>query len=160
DTASVTGAGAEVGKINGSEELKGMVGLLSMYLNYGKAGAGRDMFNYAKLLGDTFMARTDFGAMFSALPDEDFSRFTKDPMSFVTLVLTAAGLAGTGGTKVYERGIRKSYDKTNADYGVDLTTQVADLAISRERWLLGITLGQDRLSSKGMPALKNELEGL
>ena len=137
-----------------------MVGLLGMYLRYGAAGAGKDMFNYAKLLGDTFMARTNFGAMFSKLPDQEFERFTKSPLSFVTLVLDAAGLSGGGGTKVYERGIRKSYDKNSPDYSVDLTTQVPDLGITRERWLLGITLGMDRLSSSGMPALKNELEGL
>jgi hypothetical protein len=160
DTASLTGAGVEVGRVNGSPELKGMVALLAMYLRYGAAGQGKGMFNYAKLLGDTFMARTDFGAMFARLPDKDFDRYTKAPNTFVTLVLDAAGLSGTGGTKVYERGIRKSYDKKSPDYNVDLTGTVPDLAITRQNWLLGITLGEDRISSSGMPRLKAELEGL
>jgi hypothetical protein len=160
DLESVSGASREVGRINGSDDLKGMVALLGMYLRYGAAGPGKGMFNYAKLLGDTFMARTDFGAMFVKLPDKDYKRFTEAPATFVDLVLAAAGLTGTDNTKVYERGIRKSYIKTSPDYNTDLTGEKDGLAITRRNWLLGITLGLDKLSSHTLPSLKSDLEGM
>ena len=34
------------------------------------------------------------------------------------------------------------------------------MCITRRNWLLGVTLGEDRISSSGMPQLKGELEGL
>jgi hypothetical protein len=160
DTTSLTGADTEVDRINGSSQLKGLVALLAMYLRYGMAGQGRGMFNYAKLLGDTFMARTDFGAMFRRLPDREYRQFIKEPETFVALVLAAANLTGSDNTKVYERGIRKSYNRTSPDYNVDVSAQIPELGINRRNWLIGVTLGQDRLSSDGLPQLKNELEGL
>lgn len=159
EAAAITGAGVEVGKVRGSAELKGLVAMLGSYLRFGSASMGPPM-NYAKLISFSFMARTDFAAMFSMLPDRERNRYEKHPEKFVTLVLKACEMPGTGAVKVFERGIRKSYDKMSPDFTVDITTDVAGLAVTREDWLMGVTQGQDKISSTGMPALKRYFEGL
>ncbi len=158
DTVSISGANTQVNAIHGSNQLKGLVAMLGMYLNTGKAGL--PMLNYAKLISSSFMARTDFGAMYNHLPDSDRDRFVKDPVSFVDLVLNAAGLPGTDATRVFDRGIRKSDVKTSVDYNTNVVNEVAEIAISRRQWLLGITMGGDPISSAGMPHLQHILMGL
>ncbi len=158
DTVSISGANVQVNAINGSNQLKGLVAMLAMYLNTGKAGL--PLLNYAKLISSSFMARTDFASMYNHLPDSDRDRFVRDGNSFVDLVLNAAGMPGTGDTRVFERGIRKSDIKTSGDYNTDVVNEVAELAISRRKWLLGITMGTDKISSSGMPHLQNILMGL
>jgi hypothetical protein len=160
ETVSVTGAEREVDAIHGSDELKGLVVMLSMYLNSG-AGVTKGMFKYAKLISNSFLSRTDFGSMFNKLPEDDKKRYIGDRNAFVTLVLDAAGLSGTGAVKVFERGIRKSDDANNPDYNVDLTADTTlGLDITRAKWLRSLTQGFDPISSYHMPALKDYLMGL
>jgi len=156
ETASIQGTETEVNRINGSKELKGLVAMLSMYLNSG-AGATKGMFKYAKLISNSFLSRTDFGAMFMRLPEEERKRFVNDRDSFVNLVLTAAGMSGTGDTKVFERGVRKSDNPKSPDYTVDATNDAATgLNIKRQVWLRNIAQGWDPLSSYYMPQLKEK----
>lgn len=160
DTTALTGAQAEVAKINGSDELKAMVGLLAMYLGFA-GGTGKPMLNYAKLIANSFMARTDFGRMFLKLPATEYDRFIHAPQTFVDLVLEAAGLTGTGATKVFERGVRTSDNRNDPGYTVDLTTDTTSgLDVTRQDWLIGITLGIDKLSSAQMAQHKPRLMGL
>jgi hypothetical protein len=77
------------------------------------------------------------------------------------LVLNIAGLPGTGGSLVYDRGIRKSYNPTSPDYNVNIVPTITGLNISRENWLKGITQGNDNLSAKfASGELEKQLEGL
>ncbi len=162
DTIPITGAKREVKQIGGSEQLMGLVALLGMYLRKGSknGGSGNTLLNYAKLISSAFMARTDFGTMFFKLPYPDIKRFISDRLSFVTLVLDAAGLNGTENVKVFERGIRKSEDRNDPDYTVDLTNSVNELKITRKEWLLQITMGNDLISSSAMPHLSHIFMGL
>lgn len=161
DTIALAGATSEVSKINGSDELKAMVSLLGMYLNFAAAGVNKPLLNYAKLIANSFMARTDFGKMFYKLPQEEYLRFTRAPQSFVDMVLTAAGMSGTGNTKVFERGVRTSDIKTSPGYKVDLTNDpTSGLDVTRQNWLIKLTLGNDLLSSARMPQHKPRLMGL
>jgi hypothetical protein len=159
DVTALTGAKAEVNKINGSAELKGLVAMLGMYLNSG--AGGQPMFNYAKLISNSFMARTDFGSMFAKLPPNEKARYVNDRESFATLVLEAAGMSGEGDKKVFERGIRKSDNKTSPDYNVDVTNDgTLGMNIKRKKWLVEISKGYDPISSHYMPHLKDILMGL
>ena len=144
-------------QIQGSDALKGLVATLVSYLDFGR---GTQPLNYAKLISNSTLIRTDFGTWFSMLPGDDKKRFLDDGrgQSFVDLVLSTAGLADKGDQPVFERGVRKSQDKSSPDYNVLLDDK--DLMISRQNWLLAITRGWDPLSSFWMPQLKGELEGL
>ena len=149
EVAALTGAKTKVGEIDGSAELRSLVAMLGIYLYNGSTKAG-GMLNYAKLISNSFMARTDFGAMFNKLPDAERKQFRQDGASFVKLVLDAAGMTGEGDKKVFERGIRKSYDNNSPDYDTDLTMVNRKLGFTRDQWLLGITKGQDRIASRGI----------
>ncbi|MDX2282632.1 MAG: DUF4157 domain-containing protein [Bacteroidia bacterium] len=157
--AQAQSAVTEAGKIQGGDELKGLVAMLVMYLKEG--GEGAEMLNYTKLISGSFLMRTDFGMLYNMLPDADRDPFVRDPGSFVTLVLDAAGMSGQDNDKVFKRGIRKSYDKKSPDYTVDISGQVPGLNITRRQWLLQITMGNDLLSAKfASGELKKQLESL
>ena len=140
----------------GSAEFQGMTAFLSSYLNFGKKqSATYPPLNYAKLISNSVLLRTDFGSMFKKLKDPERTPFETNPQSFATTVLAAAGMAGTENTKVFERGIRKSQNKKSKNY-----TKLVDMPITRGQWLKTITTGVDKLSIHHMPKLKSELEGL
>ncbi|MGL4649454.1 MAG: DUF4157 domain-containing protein [Caldilineaceae bacterium] len=161
DTTVAPNAIAEVQRVNGSDELKGLVTLLASYLIAGSRAKSTIMFNYPKLISDAFLSRTDFASIFQMLPDNEYRDYILAPQTFVDLVLAAASMPGTGAAKVWERGVRKSYDRRNPDYTVDLTDDTSlQLGVTRAQWLLRITLGEDLISSKAVPAMKAYFEGL
>lgn len=148
--------------VAGSEEFKGLAAMLVGYLKFGAASSG-PMLNYAKLISNSTLIRTDFGTWFGRLPDPDKKAMLDVSdnsgvrgQKFADTILQAAGLPGD--KPVYERGVRTSYDKTSPDYNTPVRDP--DLMISRQDWLVAITKGWDPLSSYWMPRLKGQLEGL
>ena len=143
-----------VAGVAGSEPLKALVAMLVAYLRFGAASMG-SMLNYAKLISNAILFRTDFGSMFKKLDPVERKPFEDDPQSFTDLVLGAAGQAGTGATAVFERGVRKSTNPKSKDYNKRF-----DIPVTRQAWLTDITTGVDQLSSHHVPAMKSEFEGL
>ncbi|MDF1603785.1 DUF4157 domain-containing protein [Nocardioides sp. YIM 152315] len=141
-----------------SKELKSLVAVLAMYLDNGALVDAQSTppLSYAKLLSGSMLMRTDFASMFKRLSEMERQDVRMDPTAFVDWVLEVAQLSGTGGAKVYERGILKDYHQGSKG-GVDDTP---GLQISRNDWLLGILVGRDDLSAKSNPAIKDKLEGL
>ncbi len=153
------GAAAAVSGIQGSDKLRGLATQIVSYLKSGSdpllamgmaASAGR-AFDYAKLIGK-LMARTDLGSQFLMLDQNERQPFEQNPDTFVTLILNAAGMAGTEDTHVFERGVKNKAGDANQG--------MFTFPVSRKDWLIGITEGKDRLSSHHMPQWKSELEGL
>lgn len=153
----VKAAGGPPGVSAPSKQLQGLAALMVSYLVFGSAASG-DKLNYAKLISNSLMVRTDFGALFAKLPDSDYGAIIKDPTGFVTWILTIARLQNAPDVPVFERGIRKSYRKADPDYNV--ADPDPGLAITRRDWILRITMGEDLLSAKTNPALAAKLEGL
>ena len=153
----VKAGGAPAGLAAASKELQGLAALLVSYLRFGAATMGPPL-NYAKLLSNSILVRTDFGAIFNQLPHDEWKFLFTHRDAFVTWVLTIAGQQAAADRPVFERGVRLSYDRTSPDY--DRTVADPELNISRQDWLTWITKGYDPLSAKSNPQLKDRLEGL
>lgn len=154
---ALNAAARETAKINGSDELKGLVVQLVAYLNTGSWGVLQrgpsKAFEYAKLIGSV-MHRTDFATQFGHLPKDERDAFRAKPQDFVNLVLATAD-DHDGSARVFERGVRKDFRKTPTKQ-----RHVRDFGPTREQWLRGITQGRDMLSSAHMTKQKATLEGL
>ncbi|KQW48309.1 hypothetical protein ASC77_05980 [Nocardioides sp. Root1257] len=141
-----------------SKQLKALVAILAMYVHNGKFVSTQDTppLSYAKLLSGSMLMRTDFASMFNRLDQMERQDVRMDPDAFAAWVLDVADLPGTEAAKVYERGILK-------DYHAGLQGGIEDapgLQITRGQWLSSIVFGQDMLSAKSNPAIKDKLEGL
>jgi hypothetical protein len=137
----------------GSLKFQGLAALLAQYLRFGKKP--NPPLNYAKLISNSILVRTDFGKIFKKLGDDERRPFETNPNTFANSVLTAAEMTGTEDTLVYERGIRKSYRRESKNYN-----KLVSMPIKRGEWLKTITTGVDKLSSHHVPKLKSQFEGL
>lgn len=114
-------------------ELVGLVRMMSNYLALGnKLGPDAN----SKSIAGRFMARTDFCYNFKLLAPEYQAYLGKNIDVFTSLVLEAAGLADTGGTKVFPRGFEKGLSGQRVRY---------DFPLTRAGWIAGIPLGYDGL---------------
>ena len=77
------------------DKLKGFLTLVLSYILVGHRQT--QVYSYSKIIAP-LMARTTFYAMFRLLDDNERALFTQN------FVLTAAGLAGTGATRMFARG--------------------------------------------------------
>jgi hypothetical protein len=123
----------------GSEKLVGLMSLIYVYLKRGKQGVG----TYPKALFP-MLGITDFGTMFTLLPDDDQDPFLANAQRFEDINLDAAGLTGTGGTAFFEGGFASPL--TNMTVLQSQQTAAALGAITRHDWLTDIPNGVDRLS--------------
>lgn len=153
----VKAGGGPEGLPNPSKELQGMAALLVSYLVFGSSDSG-GLLNYAKLISNSIMLRTDFGSLFMKLPEKDYDVLIHNPRGFMTWILQIAELDTEPDEAVFQRGVQKSNDPNDPGYGVK--DDDAGLAISRRDWLLGISMGVDHLSAKTNRALSAKLEGL
>lgn len=131
-----------------SKELQGIAAMLVAYLVFADTGS---LLNYAKLMSNSIMMRTDFGALFQRIPDRDRDVLIANPAAFMNWILTIAGLAAAPDAPVLNRGVRLSSDKASANYLV--RDPHPGMAVTRREWLLGITLGVDRMTLKTNAAL-------
>jgi Domain of unknown function (DUF4157) len=134
---------AAANQIQGSASLKGLAAQIIAYLQAGAIppalrGRPGQAFQYAKLIGK-ILARTDFGAQFKLLPEDERQRFEENPESFANLILGAAKV-GDGNTNVFERKIK------NVPFKTDQGT--FDFPVTRNEWLTQITQGQDLLTQR------------
>jgi hypothetical protein len=145
---AVTAAPPPVGITTPSKELQGIAAMLVAYLVFADTGA---LLNYAKLMSNSMMMRTDFGALFNRIPDRDRDVLIATPALFMNWILDIAGLAAAPDAPVLNRGVRLSSDKTSVNYAV--RDPHPGMAVTRREWLLGITLGIDRMTLKTNAAL-------
>ncbi|MFC6343241.1 DUF4157 domain-containing protein, partial [Nocardioides hankookensis] len=153
----VKAGGGPEGLPNPSKELQGMAALLVSYLVFGSSDSG-GLLNYAKLISNSIMLRTDFGSLFMKLPEKDYDVLIHNPRGFMTWILQVAELDTEPDEAVFQRGVQKSNDPNDPGYGVK--DDDPGLAISRRDWLLGISMGVDHLSAKTNRGLAAKLEGL
>jgi hypothetical protein len=154
--AAVRGAG-----VLGTAAFKGLVAVASSYIKFGaKQTANYPPLNYAKLLSNSVLMRTDLGSMFRKLRAEEREEYENAPDNFVDVVMAAAGqlMNASVDAPVIERGVRKGYTQGTAAYNQLVDSPATRL--TRKQWLTGITRGVDYLSSYHMPALAHQLEGL
>jgi hypothetical protein len=155
------GEAAERGKsIQGSPALQAIVAFASSYVKFGsKVMDNYPPLNYAKLISNSILLRTDLGSMFLKLGTDERERYANDPGAFVTLVMGAANPRNNSpDLPVIERGVRKSYRQGASGY--NKLVDNAATRLTRREWLTAITTGVDPLSSHHMPKLKSYLEGL
>jgi hypothetical protein len=159
---SQPGKAASRGRISGgSAKFQGLIAFLTSYILFGKKrNETYPPLNYAKLISNEILLRTDFGSMFQKLDSLDRYQWEQQPNLFVARVLISAGLdyPKDADIPVLERGVRKSQDTKSKNYNKLLDN--AATRLTRREWLIGITKGQDLLSSYHVPKLKDELEGL
>ena len=109
----------------GSSSLKGLLSLIFTYL---KKGSTDDM-DYPKLIAP-LMARTDFSAMFSQVPEAAY--FKARPKVWVDWILESLGMTGQKNYYVFTRGMRgEEFGPSRKEWltemldGTDLLTQAA-----------------------------------
>jgi hypothetical protein len=121
-------AAAAAGPVNGqppSNRLRGLVAMVSEYLNQGAQSGRRD---YAKDMAYA-MARTDWATMFAELPPRERTYFQTDPDRWVRYALFNSGIkTNTGSERLIKQGI------TDGGH----TYPAAQLPLTREQWLRGM----------------------
>lgn len=146
-----------------SEELRGLLTLLANYMKTGRQNPAHPIpkLNYAKLISGAFMARTDFGTLFDRLPPNEQAHFQAHPDEFADLALEVAGMQGSEGTRLFDRGVRRSNETNSLVHNVDhARAPFSPVGMRRGAWLQGMTTGQDSISSAQHPGKKATLEGL
>jgi hypothetical protein len=91
----VRAVAARTGAVSSHAKLKGLLTLVVSYLMVGENEA--EVMPYSKIIAP-LMARTNFYTMFGLLEPHEKEAFTE------ALVLTAAGMPGTGGTQIFRAG--------------------------------------------------------
>jgi hypothetical protein len=132
-----------------SDGLVSIVALVSGYLRYGAADLPK---GYAKTIA-TLMARTDFGTLFSLLSTTEKDYYKADGgKRWLALVQTTTGLtAGELDQPIFV-----------ASGKLSLEPSTWYLALTRRKWLVGMTEGTDYLTAKNYPTApgKRAIEGL
>jgi hypothetical protein len=125
----------------GSESLVGFLMLISTYLRRAQMKVG----TYAK---GSFpvLAITDLGTTFGMLPPSERGVFTTTPALFIALCLDAAGMAGTGGTAVFENGFKNPLTGLDAVQTQNIINSLGP--VTRTAWLTSILGGGDELSAQ------------
>ncbi|WP_433283810.1 hypothetical protein ACQPZQ_22810 [Pseudonocardia sp. CA-142604] len=121
---------------NPSDDLKGLVGVISSYLVQGAASVP---LAYPKQLGNLLLARTDFAKLFRLLPQNEQSLLGADPQLWVDLVVEA----GSRGNAALYRG-RIDPNQSVIKSGTERTGAV-DLTVGR--WLRAIPANTDLLTT-------------
>jgi hypothetical protein len=99
--------------------------------------------------------------MFDKLPALEQIYFQNHPDQFADLAMQAANLANTGGTLLFDRGVRVSNQPTSWSYNSDhARAWHSPVGMTRSSWLEGVTQGRDSISSAQRPGKKDTLEGL
>lgn len=153
-------AAARGASVLGTAPFKALVAFTSSYIKFAqKINPTYPPLNYAKLMSNSVLVRTDFGSMFKKLDPDEREEYENDPDTFVNLVMgVAAPVTASADVPVIERGVRKGYTPGTKAYTQLVNSPVTTL--TRRQWLSGITRGVDLLSSHHMAALKSQLEGL
>jgi hypothetical protein len=124
------------------DKLKGLLTLVVSYILVGHRQAAR--FDYSKLIAP-LMARTNFYTMYRLLRPHEQTAFTED------LVLTAARLPGTGGSRMYKKGFphhgRVEYGPTRAEWIDSIKNGIP--------WAFGVTARDLMSQGSGSAAAAN-----
>jgi hypothetical protein len=164
------GRAAERGaSVLGTAEFKGLIALLTSYILFGrKQSPDYPPLNYAKLISNSILLRTDFGSMFKKLSVAERQHYENTPDEFVALVMEACkppnntppqqSLEEWSNIAVLERGVRRGYTRGTRAYNQRVNSPATRL--TRGEWLTSITQGRDLLSSYHVPELASQLEGL
>lgn len=130
---AVAGVKSSLPDSTGYKALEGLVALIGNYLLNGSQMANGANF---KEIAAPMMSRTDFAHNFDQLPTGIKSYYQHNPDAFVTLCLTAVGMAGSEGTNLVANPTERG--------GAGARTLV-QCSITRGKWLAGIAGGFDYL---------------
>ncbi|WP_297337943.1 DUF4157 domain-containing protein [Algoriphagus sp.] len=169
DEIAKTDKGKEV-----SPQLLGLLTLITNYLRVGRGQMGEAhvkeymddpptrhgmALNYPKRIAEPLLSRTQFGKLFSLIPEREQIFYKKNPKAWLDLVIESAG-----GYKLYhplkpviERGIQE-------DELGDSNLNVKEVGPRRDEWILGIIEGSDALTkmkdSESMGEFGDKTEGV
>lgn len=176
--ASIEYSASEIAKTSKGKEvspqLLGLLTLITNYLKVGRGQMGEDhvqeymddprtrhgmALNYPKRIAEPLLSRTQFGKLFSLIPIEEYNFYRENPDKWLDLVIESAGGYQLYNPKkrVVERGIQE-------DESGDLNLNIKEVGPTRERWIIGILYGVDRLTemedSESMGEFNNKTEGV
>ncbi|MFN2505308.1 MAG: DUF4157 domain-containing protein [Acidimicrobiales bacterium] len=150
-------------RIEGSDRLKGLISYIARYAVMGDTPTPM---LYAKA-NTIFLAKTDLGALFRKLPDDELDLYEGDGAAFEKLVATALADKWDASRRIFVSGIQNPQDEDNpvelklklgewvnaiAEHGVDL------LSSSYHKQVLATSTDQPALATSAL--YKTQLESM